>query len=157
MQRRTNLTRDRGQPSFLHLSSSAPPLFLKQTNFLGPSNAPPPVVVFIAATSTSFLPQFYVPNLPKVHFLAAAAKPNLALLPVCIPIVIIRIFLFTAFSPYRNSLTSRCHDCWHHHHCGQRGHCSRFQGCPLTIAVIAPVVVHPSSTSCWKLSNHLFG
>jgi hypothetical protein len=48
-------------------------------------------VVFITAAATLFLPQFHVPNLPKVHLLEAVAKPNLAFLLVFNPIVIICI------------------------------------------------------------------
>jgi hypothetical protein len=56
-------------------------------------------VVFIAAAATLFLPQFHVPNLPKVYLLEAAAKPNLAFPPVFIPIVIIRIILVPPSHP----------------------------------------------------------
>jgi hypothetical protein len=46
-------------------------------------------MVFIAAAATLFLPQFHVLNLPKVHLLEAAAKPNLAFPPVFIPIILL--------------------------------------------------------------------
>ncbi len=50
-------------------------------------------MVFIAASATSFLPQFHVLNLLKVNLLEAVAKPNLVFPPVFIPIVIICIVL----------------------------------------------------------------
>jgi hypothetical protein len=56
-------------------------------------------VVFITTAATSFLPQYHIPNLPKVHLLEAAAKPNLAFLPVVIPIVIIYIVLVPPSHP----------------------------------------------------------
>jgi hypothetical protein len=56
-------------------------------------------VVFITAATTLFLPQFHVPNLPKVYLHEAAAKPNLAFLPVFIPIVITCIVLVLPSHP----------------------------------------------------------
>jgi hypothetical protein len=70
-----------------------PTLVLETDQLPWPVQHPPPVVVFITAATTSFLPQFHVLNLPKVHLLEAAAKPNLAFRPVFIPIVIIHILL----------------------------------------------------------------
>ncbi len=64
-----------------------------------PVQHPLPIVVFITATARLFLPQFHVPNLPKVHLLEAVAKPNLAFLPVFIPIVIICIVLVLPSHP----------------------------------------------------------
>ncbi len=66
-----------------------PTLVLATNQLPRPVQCPPPVVVFITAAATLFLPQFHVPNLPKVHLLETAAKPNLAFLPFFIPIVII--------------------------------------------------------------------
>jgi hypothetical protein len=56
-------------------------------------------VVFIATAATLFLPQLHVLNLPKVHLLEAAAKPNLAFPLVFIPIVIICIVLVPPSHP----------------------------------------------------------
>ncbi len=76
-----------------------PILVLETDQLPWPIQRPPPVVVFITATATLFLPQFHVPNLPKIHLLEAAAKPNLAFLPVFILIVIICIVLVPPSHP----------------------------------------------------------
>jgi hypothetical protein len=76
-----------------------PALVLETDQLPRPVQRPPLAVVFITAAATSFLPQFHVPNLPKVHLLKAAAKPNLAFLPVFIPIVIICIILVPPSHP----------------------------------------------------------
>ncbi len=76
-----------------------PTLVLEMDQLPQPIQCPPPVVVFITAAATLFLPQFHVPNLPKVHLLEAAAKPNLPFLPVFIPIVIIHIVLVPPSHP----------------------------------------------------------
>jgi hypothetical protein len=76
-----------------------PTLVLETDQLPWPVQCPPPVVVFIAVAATLFLPQFHVPNLPKVHLLEAAAKPNLAFPPVFIPIVIICIVLVLPSHP----------------------------------------------------------
>jgi hypothetical protein len=76
-----------------------PTLVLEMDQLPWPVLCPPPVVVFITAAATSFLPQFHVPNLSKVHLLEAAAKPNLAFLLVFIPIVIICIVLVPPSHP----------------------------------------------------------
>jgi hypothetical protein len=78
-----------------------PTLVLETDRLPRPVQCPPPVVVFITAAATLFLPQFHVPNLPKVHLLEAAAKPNLAFLPVFTPIVIIHIILVPLSHPAR--------------------------------------------------------
>jgi hypothetical protein len=76
-----------------------PTLILEMDQLPWPVQHPPPVMVFITAAATLFLPQFHAPNLPKVHLLEAAAKPNLAFLLVFIPIVIICIILVLPSHP----------------------------------------------------------
>jgi hypothetical protein len=76
-----------------------PTLILETDRLPRPIQRSSPVVVFIATAATSFLPQFHVPNLPKVHLLETAAKPNLAFLPVFIPMVIIHIVLVSPSHP----------------------------------------------------------
>ena len=76
-----------------------PTLVLETDRLPRPVQHPLPIVVFITATARLFLPQFHVPNLPKIHLLEAAAKPNLAFLPVFIPIVIICIVLVLPSHP----------------------------------------------------------
>jgi hypothetical protein len=76
-----------------------PTLVLETDQLPWPVQFPPPVMVFITAAATLFLPQFHVPNLPKVHLLEAAAKPNLAFLPVFIPIVRICLVLVPPSHP----------------------------------------------------------
>jgi hypothetical protein len=76
-----------------------PTLVLETDQLPQPVQHLPPIVVFITAAATLFIPQFHVPNLPKVHLLEAAAKPNLAFLPVFIPIVIIHIVLVPPSHP----------------------------------------------------------
>jgi hypothetical protein len=76
-----------------------PTLVLETDRLPWPVQRFPPIVVFIATSAMLFLPQFHVPNLPKVHLLEAAAKPNLAFPPVFIPIVIFRIVLVPPSHP----------------------------------------------------------
>jgi hypothetical protein len=83
-----------------------PTLILETDRLPRPVQRPPPVVVFITTAAMSFLPQFHVPNLPKVHLLEAAAKPDLAFLLVFIPIVIICIVLVPPSHPA--AIVQRC-------------------------------------------------
>jgi hypothetical protein len=76
-----------------------PTLVFETDRLPRPVQRPLPVVVLLTAAATLFLPQFHVPNLPKVHLLKAAAKPNLAFLLVFIPIVIICIVLVPPSHP----------------------------------------------------------